>query len=110
MIRCPECDSPDIRVHGTLANLTFEPRWRWFGPRVPRIRVVKLECSCGKCLYAFIASKDGIKPAPRQDAYNQLRAARDAVTVASDGRKKDEREKAVPLPRPAPDPRARKRR
>lgn len=103
--RCPECESRRVRVHATLVELSFSPRWWFFGPMVLKPKVVAAECSCGKCLYAFTMDKDGVQAAPRQDAYDQLRAARAGVEAAAKPREKQR----DTTPRPAPDPRARRR-
>ena len=107
--RCPQCQSREVRVHGSVCELTFVRRWRFLGRIVPRIGTVALECSCSKCLYAFIAREDGTSPAPRQDAYDQLRNARSLVGPDKNGGEPQRRE-PTPMPRPAPDPRALKRR
>ena len=101
--RCPQCRAREVRAHATLVQLSFVPRWWLFGRPVLRARTLAAECSCGKCLYAFVLRPDGISPAPRQEAYDALQSARAGLEAAA------HEKKATPLPRPAPDPRARKR-
>ena len=107
-VRCPECRCDEIRLHATLVRLSFRPRWRFFGRLRPRLEPASIECSCARCLYAFIAREDGTSPAPRQDAFNQLKALKDGVRAAANG-PAPERKEPIPLPRPAPDPRVKRR-
>lgn len=103
---CPQCGSSEVRIHGTITELRFVRSWLGVGPLRLKASPVAAECSCSKCFYAFILREDSVMPAPRQDAYEQLKAAREVATAV---KKEPEKRETTPSPRPAPDPRVRKR-
>ena len=111
MISCPKCGNNQIRVHGALQVVEWA-RLRWFGPVVPRGTTVAVECSCGNCLCAFTAKRDGsVVVAPLQQAHDALRMAQERLSTPPEGKGQTEKEAqpARPQARPAPDPRNRKR-
>ena len=104
---CPRCGNNELRVHGSRCHVSWEKRWRWTGPLVPRYRPVASEVSCAACLYAFVVWPERIEPAPTQQAHDMLAEALKQARQAAV--EPPEPKKATPQARPAPDPRTRRR-
>lgn len=113
MTVCPECQSVEFRVHGSLSLIEFKP---WFfgllGRKVPRVTQRAIEASCAVCHTAYHVREHSAVKAPFQQASDLLKQAQQKIASLS-GHEKGQTETSTqptrPQARPAPDPRVRRK-
>jgi len=112
MTACPQCGSPELRIHGTRCRLSWQRRWWWFGPLRPVFRTAAAEVSCGACIYQFVVWPDRWEPAPVQVQKDQVAALMEAAAKGGKGPQAPDGEpRAAPrrVASPRPDPRVKPR-
>lgn len=113
MTTCPECQSVEFRVHGSLSLLEWRPRWfGLWGRKVPRVTVQAMECSCAVCHTAYHVREHSATKAPFQQAAEALQAAQRKLAslgAPDKGPTENNERKPQPQARPAPDPRVKRR-